>query len=160
MTFLSDPKLLNGSVYARMISTLSIQYSFSMFFWPVFMVLRSNWTHLQSSTDLSRWAARCCSDESRRCSGGVWCSDSYSAHPQAGRPEYTRLPWMWWDIFVLEKIKRSKWKTHERQQRCGCYVRSKQLLQYKELIHPAATEAFLSPWGVCRVQGKWVEVWI
>ena len=54
---------------------------------------------------LTQWDVHCCSDESRRCSGGAWCSGSYSAHPQAGRPECTRRPWMGWDIFVLKQIK-------------------------------------------------------
>lgn len=88
--------------------------------------LQLNWFQFERSTDLAQWDARCCSGESHRCSGGVLCSDSYSAHPQAGRPEYTRLPWMWWHIFVLEKIKKkSEGGTHERRQLCDCYVESK-----------------------------------
>lgn len=60
----------------------------------------------KDGTDLTQWDERCCSDESHRCIGAVWCSDNYSAHPRVGHPECTRLPWMWWDISVLEK---SKW---------------------------------------------------
>lgn len=150
-------------------SMLSIQYNIYTYFCPVVFFPPSVSVYIansvkcmvfaikfqfECSTDLTQWDARCCSDESHRCTGAAWCSDSYSAHPQAGRPECTRLPWMWWDIFVLEKdFKKKSWvEKHERRQLCGCYAESKQLLRYKEFIHSATTEAFLSPEGVCRVQ--------
>lgn len=117
--------------------------------------LQFNWVRFESSTDLTQWDERCCSDESHRCSGAVWCSDSYSAHPQAGRPEYTRLPWMWWDIFVLEKIffffflKRGSGTTWTAAVVC-LLCRIKTTLKIKNLF----THVRISPWAVCRAQRR------
>lgn len=76
------------------------------------------------NTDLTRWGVHCCSGASRRCSGGVWCSGSCSAHLQAGCPGCTGLLWVWWDIVVLQQTEKPGERVDQRveQQRCLCWA--------------------------------------